>query len=585
VGDSLVGATLDDLARWPAAGASRRDSRQLPLFDAGDLAEAIASALPIRHSLEREPDDTAERVHRKEATLASLARGGLAAWRAACDLWCSRWFRPDRLTQPVFEAVAAAMLGRAGALPEAQAQRVVDATRDIAGQAGFFHWPLEFPEVFCDAAGRRSADGGFDAVIGNPPWEMLRDDGVASPGRPQDSGPRRSRGRERTVRFSRESGIYHSQSSGHANAYQLFVERALWLARDGGRIGLVLPWGLATDQGAARLREALLRRNRTDAIVGFDNRRGIFPIHRGVRFMLLTASRGGMTSAFRCRLGLQDPASLDGGLPPTRGGAGEDVRLTTELIERLSGSDLGIPDVRHPADLAIAEAASARWPRLAAPEGWHASFGRELNASEDRGCFAAQGGLPVLEGKHIAPYRIAIAPVEWHVARDVAIARLGSRIGRARLAFRDVASHANRTTLIAAIVPAWCVTTHTLFCLRTPLPAADQLVLCALLNSYVANFLIRLRVSTHVTTAIAAALPVPRPARDTPLHDSLLRCARRLAIGGRDANEFEAEAQASAAIAYGLDAQAFAYVLSTFPLVDAAARERALDAFSRRARR
>jgi len=584
-GDSLLGATVDDLARWPVASAARADARQLPLFDAGQLAGAIASALPMRYSLEREPDDTAEGVRRKEATLSSLARGDLAAWRAACDLWCSRWFRTDRLTQPVFEAVAAAMLGRPGALPEAQVQRVTAETRHIAARAAFFHWLLEFPEVFCDSTGRRRPDGGFDAVIGNPPWEMLRDDGPAGRGTREGSEAGQSRGRERTVRFSRESGIYRSQSSGHANAYQLFVERALWLARDGGRIGLVLPWGLATDQGAAPLRQALLRHNRTEAIIGFDNRRGIFPIHRGMRFMLLTTSRGGTTGAIRCRLGLQDPGALDGGAIGTSGGVPGDVRLTTGLIEQLSGKDLGIPDLRHPADLAIAEAASARWPRLAAPEGWHAAFGRELNASDDRACFVQEGGLPVLEGKHIAAYRIAMAPIERRVPRDVAVDRLGSRIGRPRLAFRDVASHANRTTLIAAIVPAWCVTTHTLFCLRTPLSAGDQLVLCALLNSYVANFLVRLRVSTHVTTAIAGALPVPRPGRGTSLHDSLLRCASRVALGGDGTDEWEAEAQAQAAIAYDLDAHAFSHVLSTFPLVEADARNRAFDAFSRRTRR
>jgi hypothetical protein len=593
-GHSLVGATLDDLARWPAHGVRRSESRQLPLFDPVDLADAVAAALPMRHALEREPDETAEQVHRKEATLDALGRGDLAAWRSVCDLWCSRWFRPDRLTQPVFETVAAAVLGRPGELPAAQAQRAIEQTRALAGEARFFHWLLEFPEVFCDDHGRRRPDGGFDAVIGNPPWEMLRDDPPLGAGRlsgrastrPTSGGANgRSAQREQTVRFSRESGTYQSQSSGHANAYQLFVERALWLARDGGRIGLVLPWGLATDQGAAPLRRALLLRNRLEAIVGFDNRRGIFPIHRSMRFMLLTAARGGRTTAIRCRLGLQHPADVEGTTPQRAGQTPTDVRLTPGLIERLSGEDLGIPDVRHPMDIAIAEAAAARWPRLGAPDGWHAVFGRELNASDDRGSFVRGSGLPVLEGKHIAPFRVGVTPSEWHVPRGVALDRLGPRIARARLAFRDVASHTNRTTLIAAIVPAWCVTTHTLFCLRTALPAADQLVLCALLNSYVANFLVRLRVSSHVTTAIAGNLPVPRPAPRSPLHASLLQCARRLALGGTDAIGVEPGAQAHAAEAYGLDRDAFAYVLSTFPLVDAAARDRALDAFTRPRRR
>jgi hypothetical protein len=69
----------------------------------------------------------------------------------------------------------------------------------------------------------------------------------------------------------------------------------------------------------------------------------------------------------------------------------------------------------------------------------------------------------------------------------------------------DVASATNRLTLIAAIVPADAVTTHTLFCLKTGLPLDAQHVLCALLNSFVANYLIRFRVNTHVTATLIVA--------------------------------------------------------------------------------
>src|SRR5260221_4894741 len=103
------------------------------------------------------------------------------------------------------------------------------------------------------------------------------------------------------VRFTRDSGIYSAQSDGHANRYQLFVERAVALARPGGRIGLVLPSGLATDYGSARLRQRLLADCDVDALVGIDNRRGIFAIHRSVRFVLLTGSRGGPTRSIAFR--------------------------------------------------------------------------------------------------------------------------------------------------------------------------------------------------------------------------------------------------------------------------------------------
>ena len=72
-----------------------------------------------------------------------------------------------------------------------------------------------------------------------------------------------------------------------------------------------------------------------------------------------------------------------------------------------------------------------------------------------------------------------------------------------------MAGATNRLTLIAAILPADCVSTHTVFCLRTPLPISAQHFLCGLFNSFVLNYLVRLRVTTHVTTAIVQRLPVP----------------------------------------------------------------------------
>ena len=131
-------------------------------------------------------------------------------------------------------------------------------------------------------------------------------------------------------------------------------------------------------------------------------------------------------------------------------------------------------------------------------------------------------------------------------------ARLGSRSGadRPRLAYRDVASATNRTTLIAAIVPARTVTVHTVFCLQSRLALDAQRVLCALLNSYVANYLVRRRVTTHVTASIISRLPVPLVTRASPLFDELCGLAATLERG--DDPAATAVAQAAAAEAYGL---------------------------------
>ena len=152
---------------------------------------------------------------------------------------------------------------------------------------------------------------------------------------------------------------------------------------------------------------------------------------------------------------------------------------------------------------------------------------------------------------------------------------------RARLAYRDIASATNRLTLIAAVIPPRAVTTHTLLCLKTPLPADAQHVLCALLNSFVANYLIRMRVNTHVTVALVSRLPAPVVCRHDPAFEGLTALSRALASGREpvEAMPQYAVLQALVAQLYGLTGADFEHVLATFPLIPAELRAKALLEF------
>jgi hypothetical protein len=230
-------------------------------------------------------------------------------------------------------------------------------------------------------------------------------------------------------------------------------------------------------------------------------------------------------------------------------------------------------------DLRIVEKAAAA-PALGSAEGWRARFGRELNATDDAEIFGPPGrGLPLIEGKLVAPFTVDFRGARFSVRTDDARTRLpGEPFGRARLAYRDVASAGNRVSLIAAIVPAGCVTTHTLFCLKSAMPVKDQRVLCALLNSYVANFLVRQRIGTHLSTAIVERLPVPRPERESTDYEELATLSRRLEAHPDD-GDASAAAQARVARLYSLSATELAHVLETFPLVPPERRAAALVAW------
>ena len=156
---------------------------------------------------------------------------------------------------------------------------------------------------------------------------------------------------------------------------------------------------------------------------------------------------------------------------------------------------------------------------------------------------------------------------------------LGDRSLRPRLAYRDVASATNQLTLIAALLPAESASTHTLFCLRTPLPARAQYFLCGLFNSLPINYLARLRVTTHVTTAIVERLPIPTRTGQPAAFAEIAACARVL-TRAYDRHVF-ARLNARVAALYCLTQDEFAYVLSTFPLVERQDKDAAAAEFAR----
>jgi hypothetical protein len=323
----------------------------------------------------------------------------------------------------------------------------------------------------------------------------------------------------------------------------------------------------------------ILERMRIDALVGIENRGGVFPIHRGLRFLLVSATSGRATAIVPARLGIRDPATLEQ-LP----GSGPDphaVGLSRELLERLSGPALAIPELRSARDLVTVRDIAFGSPALGDPDGWNVRFGRELNATEDRRHFSTSGrGLPVLEGKQIRPFGIDLGAVRFHIARQTAATLLDPErtFRRRRLAYRDVASAANRLTLIAAIVPKNVVTTHTLFCLKNALDDESQEFLCGVLNSYVANYLVRLRVNTHVSATILDRLPVPRPSRSSRTFVEIVALSRRLGAGSVDLAA-HARLQGHVGRLYGLDVPRFERILETLPLVPRAERDGAMTAF------
>ena len=569
-GNSLIGAAVADvMCRPPGRGAG--SLRELPLFDEESLRASVGLAVGSRQSMAWTPDDTLEQVRGKERALSELNRrwAPMGRWKAAADLWCAASFpTAGARARTAFGALLDDVVRGAGVLPGHVVDPLLEDVRSLAATQRFFHWTLEFPEVFHDAAGVVSPDGGFDVVVGNPPWEVLQK-------------PKKGEGENvaELRAFIRTAGLYPMQGKGHGNLYQAFLERALGLLRPGGRLGLIVPGGFGADQAAGALRARMIERCTIDTYTILDNRDAIFPIHRGVKFLLLTLTNTNKTSEIPARSGVRSAEALDR-IPDTGIDAGA-VRIPRALLERVGGESLAIPDIRAPADLEILSAMAFRAPALAAPDGWGVHFARELNASDDRPHFRSDGiGLPVLEGKQLRPFGVDLGASRHTITRSAAARLLapGLTFERSRLAYRDVASASNRTTLIAAVLPAGVVTTHTIFCLKDLIEDDGQEFLCGVFNSFVANYLVRLWVSTHVTAGIVARLPVPKPAPASVLFRRIVLLSREMGQSGVS-DERMARLNARVAALYELSARQFEHVLDTFPLVPISQRSAAFEAF------
>ena len=599
-GNSLVGAWLHELSRPPGplrTTDTSTDAVRLP-FGTAPREQLARWLLPQRHLLAHLPSDSVDAVREKERRLHALASpdGALSRWWNAADLWCGLALDTGRLPGGLYADLQAHVAEKTAALPSPAVEALVDPPTRAARQQQACHWELQFPEVFLDETGEPRADAGFDAILGNPPWEMLR----ADSGSADDRVTRRT-GTRQLAAFLHASGQYRLQGKGHINHYQLFIERVLRLLAPGGRFGLLLPSGLETDAGSAHLRRALFDSTTIDTWAVFDNRQAIFPIHRSVQFLAMAGTRGGTTDLLPMTRGLSDPQALgrwpDLPDPPTRvsatEGAPEVLTVHRHFLNTWDSATCAVPALASPLDLAIASQALGQ-PPLASAEGWHVRFGRELNASDDADIMRRSSAAPdderqtlrIVDGRHVRPYRLDLEKSERVAACAAVQQRLGAGPGpdTVRVGYRDVASRTNRVTLIAARLPPGVVSTHTVFCSRRPLSEDEAWCLVGLLNSLVANYLVRLQVGVHVSAGLMARLPVPCPTGD--VRASLATWARALSevADAESKPDIYAELNAAVAALYGLTREEYAHVLSSFPLIPAVLRARCADTFTQSGR-
>ena len=197
---------------------------------------------------------------------------------------------------------------------EADFEELWSDARSIAVREGFLHWEVAFPGVWRGWQDARP-DGGFDAVIGNPPWDRIKLQevewfatrapelalaptaaarrglirGLRELGDPLaddfDAAKDRADGLGQLVR---RSGHYPLLGGGDINLYSLFVERAMGLVKPDGFVGLLTPSGIYADKTAARFFKSVSTKGRVSGLFDFENKKIFFKdVHASFKFCVL----------------------------------------------------------------------------------------------------------------------------------------------------------------------------------------------------------------------------------------------------------------------------------------------------------
>jgi hypothetical protein len=457
---------------------------------------------------------------------------------------------------------------------------------DVAGQRPF-HWAVEFPEVFVDAEGRALGEaGGFDIIVGNPPWEIVKpdlreyyaqfDERIESKLNREQAEARiaelnardpailagweRQQQRiEAAAAYYKRSRDYGRQGRGDTATHKLFLQRSYALLARHGRLALVIPAGIYTDLGTKELRQMLFEEGRIEYLYSFSNERFFFPaVDHRVKFVLLGAQRGetgdGFWATFRFdpRVAvrpvemaefLADPSNL--------------IYLKLETVERLSPDALAVFEFKDQLDYSIAEKVYGSHPLLGdlLPGCWNVKFTREFDKTNDRDIFNYAGiGLPVLQGANLGFYgEVLEEPTIW-IDEDLGRSRLLATIAKAtggadlaeapldyecfRFGFRRIARATDTRTLYVSWLPKRYFAMYTLTTTVQHyfdgekfvgyMTQPQQMFLYACMASYCLDFIMRFQVSTSVAMFNAYSLPVPRLTVGNPYFDAIVPRAARL---------------------------------------------------------
>lgn len=385
--DAVLDAGLPEEAYKPLTGDDRdacrrfvlaeRDDRSgaLNLFDQKDWEPLKEHTAELISTFKAMSEDTPGQIkERQELWIKAMSDPGLVAKKQAADLYLGAFLTRKRAEDDPYGRT---LVPRTTDIIHALHQGSVDADmlcacQELTAVARVLHWGLSFSDVF--------ERGGFDVVIGNPPWEriklseqeffasldpevagaptadarekMIADLGKADPGTRKreiyeayETAKRTSEAASLYMRLpAAKLGRFRLTGRGDVNTYALFAELFTQLLSSRGRAGIIVPTGIATETTTAPFFNDVVIKKKLAVLFDFENKEGLFPaVDSRFKFSLL--SLAGRVDIPRYAFYLTNPAQVS---------VSERIfSLSAEDIARINPSTKTAPVFRAKADADI----------------------------------------------------------------------------------------------------------------------------------------------------------------------------------------------------------------------------------------
>ena len=280
-GNSLIGVRLEDLSHVPDKKRKTADGLKLSWKTTENLGAALTKAVEMVHNIEEAASASVGDVKNKEKLWLESIRPALLPFRTVANLWAACFFgnelpqkdyealielldiHPDKIrpwqNAAEFQAIVMEAVKK-GSLKLGGREFDINQLKNLcaflfrsertAGERQFFHWELEFPEVFFNRDGTLRERPGFDAIIGNPPYIDIK--GLES-------------------KMADYIFLAYATARLRINIFAAFLEQELGMLRSSGNVGAIIPTAFLTQVSYAGLRRQVLQNDWLRHVVRLPN--------------------------------------------------------------------------------------------------------------------------------------------------------------------------------------------------------------------------------------------------------------------------------------------------------------------------